>query len=137
MGDQPSAGTASRAEPGRGGAPGTALRLGLLVVLGAALGLATARFVLVGSGLSLLLWGAVAAAVGCVSTSTAVAVRDSAAFGFVLGTSFMVFGYDGSAPLVSRLPAFGLLGLVAAACAVAVAALCRWAWSRRGRRVHR
>lgn len=134
MGDRLRGGPASRAGPGRGGTPATALRLGLLVVLGAALGLATARFVLVGSGLSLLLWGAVAAAIGCVSASMAGAVRDSAAFGFVLGTSFMVFGYDGAAPLVSRLPAFGLLGLVAAACAVAIAALCRWAWSHRVQR---
>jgi hypothetical protein len=125
------------AERDRGGAPAVALRLGLLVVVGAALGLTTARFVLVGSGLSLLLWGAVAAAIGCVSASMAGAVRDSAAFGFVLGTSFMAFGYDGAAPLVSRLPAFGLLGLVAAGAAVAVAALCRWVWSRRGRRAHR
>lgn len=122
---------------GRGGTPATTRRLGLLVVLGAALGSATARFVLVGSGSSLLLWGAAAAAIGCVSTSTAVAVRDSAVFGVVLGTSFMAFGYDAAAPLVSRLPAFGLLGLVAAAGAVAVAALGRWAWSRRGRRVRR
>ena len=58
-------------------------------------------------------------------------------FGFALGTSFMAFGYDGAAPLITRLPAFGLLGLVAAVGAAAVAGGCRLAWSAWSRRAHR
>ncbi len=92
-----------------------------LAVVGAALGLLGARYVFVGSGLSLIPWGLVAVLVGVLAPTRGAAVAGAAAYGFTLAFTFMVAGYDGTATLVSRLPFFVILGLVGAACAALLA----------------
>ncbi len=92
-----------------------------LVALGATLGLLGARYVLVGSGLSLVPWGLVAVLVGVLAHSRRAALAGAAAYGCALAFTFMVAGYDGGAPVLSRLPFFAILGLVGAACAALLA----------------
>ncbi len=92
-----------------------------LAVLGAALGLLGARYVFVGSGLSLIPWGLVAVVVGVLASTRGAAVAGAAAYGFTLAFTFMVDGYDGTATLVSRLPFFVILDLVGAGCAALLA----------------
>jgi hypothetical protein len=94
-----------------------------LVALGATLGLLGARYVFVGSGLSLVPWGLLAILVGVLAPSRSAALAGAAAYGFALAFTFMVAGYDGTAPVVSRLPFFAILGLVGAACAALLALL--------------
>ena len=97
------------------------LRRGVLVLLGAVLGLLAARYVLVGSGWSLLPWGLVAVLVGVLAGSRWQAASDAGIYGFALSLVFMVAGYAGAAPLAGRLPFFALLGLFGAACAALLA----------------
>jgi hypothetical protein len=95
----------------------------LLAALGALLGLLGARYVLVGSGLSLLPWSVAALAAGWWSRSRPRAAAAGVVFGFALAAVFMVTGYSGAEPLVTRLPAVTLLGLVGAAGAGLLAVL--------------
>jgi hypothetical protein len=44
-------------------------------------------------------------------------------YGFATGMSFMCFGYDGDAALVTRLLPFAVIGIFCAVCALAVGAL--------------
>jgi hypothetical protein len=92
-----------------------------LVALGAALGLLGARYVFVGSGVSLVPWGLVALLVGAFAPSRRAALAGASAFGFALAFTFMVTGYDGTASVLSTLPFFALLGTVGAACAALLA----------------
>jgi uncharacterized membrane protein YccF (DUF307 family) len=92
-----------------------------LVALGAILGLLGARYLFVGSGLSLVPWGLVAILVGVLARSRRAALGGAAAYGFALSFTFIVAGYDGSATVMSRLPFFAVLGLVGAACAALLA----------------
>ena len=92
-----------------------------LVVLGTVLGLLGARYLFVGSGLSLIPWGLVAVLTGVLSPTRRAAVAGAAAYGFTLALTFMVAGYDGTATVVSRLPFFGILGLFGAGCAAVLA----------------
>jgi hypothetical protein len=96
-------------------------RLLILTGLGAVLGVMGARFVLVGSGLSLLPWAVAAVLIGLTSPSYAGAIKGAARFGFALAFAFMLAGYDGQAALASRLLPFALLGLVGALCATLIA----------------
>jgi hypothetical protein len=98
-----------------------AARRGALVLLGAVLGILGARYVLVGSGWSLLPWGLVAVLVGVLARTRGQAAIDGSMYGFALAFVFMVAGYDGAEPLARRLPFFALLGLVGAACATLLA----------------
>ena len=97
----------------------------VLALVGAALGVIGARYVLVGSGWSLLPWGLAALLVGVLAGSRRVAALDGAVFGFALAFVFMVAGYDGTASLASRLPFFAVRGLVGAGCAAALAVVGR------------
>ena len=92
-----------------------------LVALGATLGLLGARYVFVGSGVSLLPWGLVALLVGAFAPSRRAALAGGSAYGFALAFTFMVTGYDGTATLMSRLPFFAILGILGAACAALLA----------------
>ena len=92
-----------------------------LAVLGTVLGVLGARYVFVGSGLSLLPRGLVAVLVGVFAPARGAAVAGAAVYGFSLAFAFMVAGYDGTATLVSRLPFFAVLGLVGAGCAALLA----------------
>ena len=91
---------------------------GLAVGLGALLGLLSARVVFVGSALSLLPWGLVGLALGACCRTVARACLTGAVYGFTLAYVFMVSGYDGAAPLHTRLVPFLVLGLVGAVCGI-------------------
>lgn len=108
-------------------------RLGILVLLGAVLGLLGARYVLVGSGWSLLPWGVAAVVIGVLAGTWRQAAIDAGVYGFALVFVFMLSGYSGAGPAATRLPFFALLGLVGAVCAalLAVAAKAMRGWSRR------
>lgn len=93
-----------------------ALRYGIAVCLGAGLGVVGARVLFVGSWLTLIPWGVAGGSVGVSSPRAGTASVAGAVYGFALSMAFMTGGYQGSASLVSRLPLFGILGLVGAVC---------------------
>jgi hypothetical protein len=107
---------------------GTARRQSILesvgaAALGAALGAIGARSLLVGSGLSLIPWAAAGLVLGWLSPDPRRARANGAVFGFALAFTFMAAGYDGAPALVIRVPFFAALGLVGAACGVALTSL--------------
>ena len=73
--------------------------------LGAFLGVLNARYLFVGSWMSLVLWTFVGLILGYWSKTWHPAVV-GAAYGFMLSFVFMSAGYAGKAPLVSRLLPF-------------------------------
>ena len=112
------------------------MRYLVAIALGAALGLASARFLFVGSALSLIPWAlaALALSVWCARVQ---ALGVGAVYGFVLAFVFMVAGYSGSTPLTVRLPFFALLGLIGAVCGLVLAwlgATARYMWFQRAAR---
>jgi hypothetical protein len=109
---------------------GRGLRRGALVLLGGLLGVLGARYLLVGSGWSLLPWGLVAVLAGISADSRRQAALDGGLYGFVLSLVFMIAGYAGEAPLAGRLPFFALLGLFGAACAAVLSLAGRLARTR-------
>ena len=96
------------------------MRYLMAVVLGAVPGVIGARFLFVGSGLGLIPWALAALALGAWCTR-AQALGVGAVDGFAFAFVFMVAGYSGSSPLLGRLPAFALLGLVGAVCGLVLA----------------
>ena len=97
----------------------TILRLILAAALGAILGLVGARYIFVGSSLSLIPWGLAALIIGYFSTTWKGALGSGGLFGFCLASTFMVAGYQGTAPVTSYLIPFAIIGLVGALCAIA------------------
>jgi hypothetical protein len=89
------------------------------VVAGAVLGLVGARYLFVGSWLSLIPWGIAGLALGAWCTPRA-SIGVGAAYGFSIVFAFMVAGYGGSAPLLGRLPAFAVIGLVGSVFGIAL-----------------
>lgn len=102
---------------------GTRLRLLLLTCLGALLGLIGSRFIFVNSALSLIPWGASSFLIGYSIRPRQSALVSAGVFGFALATAFMLFGYQGAESVITRLPAFCLLGLVGAVCAITLGAI--------------
>jgi hypothetical protein len=98
------------------------VRIWVALVMGGALGVLGARYILVGSWLSLLPWTAAGLALGWWSAWMRPAIV-GLAFGFALAFLFMLSGYSGSAPVLSRLPGFFALGLVGAGCGLVLAIL--------------
>ena len=97
------------------------LLAGVAAATGLVLGFLGARVVLIGSGLSLVVWAVAGVALGLCCPTGRLAAAVGALFGFVLAFTFMVAGYDGAAPLVTRLAPFAVLGLVGAGCGAAAA----------------
>jgi hypothetical protein len=93
----------------------TVTKVAVASVVGAMLGIVGSRFLFVGSWLSLVPWGIVGLALGawCALGESALV---GACYGFVLAFTFMVSGYQGAAPVVTRLLPFAALGLVGAVC---------------------
>lgn len=97
---------------------------GLVAVLaGAALGVIGARYLFVGSWLSLIPWGIAGLALGLWCTTLRQAISVGAAFGFAVAFVFMIAGYAGAAPVVTRLLPFAALGAVGAVCGLALGAI--------------
>lgn len=91
-------------------------KLLLAVVVGAILGGVVSKYLFVGSYLNLVLWGIVGIGLGWWSGSRKEAIWNTAIYGFVLSFVFMWVGYQGRAPIVTRIPFFAALGLVGMGC---------------------
>jgi hypothetical protein len=87
-------------------------------LVGIVLGITGSRYLFVGSALSLIPWGIAGLLFGLWCPNYREAIAIGALYGFVLAFSFMVSGYQGSAPVLTRLPFFAILGLVGAVCGV-------------------
>jgi len=86
---------------------------------GVVFGVLAARFVLVGSWVSLLPWAATGVIIGWLSVRGA--ARNGAAYGFALSMAFLIAGYDGHTSVLGLLGFFTVLGLLGAACGTALA----------------
>lgn len=91
-------------------------KLLIAAFIGVLLGGVVSKYLFVGSFLNLLLWGVVGIAIGWWSELRNLAVRNTGVYGFVLSFVFMAVGYQGSAPILTRIPFFGALGLVGSVC---------------------
>jgi hypothetical protein len=94
-------------------------RLIVSICLGALLGIVGARYVLVGSALSLVPWSIAGLCIGAFNDRRG-AMINGAVYGFVLSFAFMCAGYSGASPLVTRVPFFLLLGAIGAVCGFAL-----------------
>jgi hypothetical protein len=89
------------------------------ICLGALLGIVGARYMLVGSALSLVPWAIAGLCIGYFNDSRG-AMINGTVYGFVLSFAFMCAGYKGAPPLVTRAPFFLLLGVIGAVCGFAL-----------------
>ena len=86
------------------------------IVIGVVLGVVVSKYLFVGSYLNLVLWGIMEIGLGWWSGSRKEAVWNAALYGFVLSFVFMWVGYQGRAPILTRIPFFAALGVVGMAC---------------------
>ncbi len=94
----------------------------LAVIIGSALGVIGAKVLFVGSGLSLLVWGAAGLAIGwMLAVSAREAAGLGASYGFALAFVFMLAGYNGADPVAGKFGFFAVLGIVGAICGLAAA----------------
>lgn len=92
-------------------------------LVGAVLGVIGARFLFVNSGLSLIPWAIASLAFGYFATNMRQALGIGATFGFALAYTFMLVGYGGSEPIITRLAPFILLGIIGAICGLILAVI--------------
>jgi hypothetical protein len=85
------------------------------ILAGGILGLIGARYLFVGSWLSLIPWGMVGLLIGYWSQKREWLVN-GICYGFTIAFVFMLAGYAGSASLISRMPFFAILGLFGGLC---------------------
>jgi len=90
------------------------------ILLGSILGIIGSRFLFVGSWLSLIPWSIAGLLLGYWSQKREWLIN-GACYGFALCFVFMIAGYSGSAPLVSRLPFFAILGVFGGLCGLVLA----------------
>ena len=86
------------------------------MIVGALLGVIGSRYLIVGSALSLIPWGIAGFLIGYWSDTRRQSILNGGLYGFVLSFVFMLSGYSGSEPVISRFPFFALLGLFGAVC---------------------
>jgi hypothetical protein len=86
------------------------------IALGAGLGILGARYLFVGSWMSLIVWGLAGLLLGGWCRERRQAMINGTVFGFVVAFVFMLSGYNGSAALISRVPFFAILGVIGAIC---------------------
>ncbi len=91
----------------------------IAVLLGSILGVLGAHYILVASWLNLFPWGIAGLAIGSLGTKYE-SVVNGVIYGFILVFVFMVAGYSGTFSLASRLPFFAILGVIGAACGLAL-----------------
>jgi uncharacterized membrane protein YGL010W len=91
----------------------------IAICLGALLGIVSARYVLVGSALSLVPWAVCGICIGYFNDRRG-AMINGAVYGFVLSFAFMCAGYTGPQPIMLRVPFFLVLGLIGAVCGFAL-----------------
>ena len=103
-------------------------------LVGIALGIIASRYLFVGSALSLFPWAIAGLLIGLWCPTYREAIAIGALYGFLLAFSFMLAGYQGTAPVLTRLPFFALLGLVGAVCGIGLGLIGSFA-SRKIKRV--
>ena len=74
-----------------------------------------------GSAKVLIVWSVVGLALGWLSASYKAAAACGAIYGFALSYVFMLAGYDGTAPISTKLLPFVLFGLIGAVCGAVLA----------------
>jgi len=85
------------------------------MVVGLVLGIAGARYVLVGSWMNLIPWSLAGIALGYWSSKNE-SIANGVVYGFVLSFVFMLAGYRGTSSLISRVPFFAVLGVFGGIC---------------------
>ena len=85
------------------------------IIAGSLLGVIGSRYLLFGSWLNLLPWGIAGLVIGYWSERREWVVNGGCT-SFALAFVFLTKGYAGSAPLISRLLFFGMLGLFGGLC---------------------
>ena len=85
------------------------------IVVGIVLGFISSRLLFL-QGLTLLPWGITALLIGYFSKSQRLALINGLGYGFFLGFIFILAGYTGSEPVITKMQFFVLLGIVSAIC---------------------
>ena len=93
--------------------------MGMAVVLGLLLGWGAAHMLHLGSW-TLIPWALVAGGLGY-WTGRRLASVTGGLYGFTLSFTFMLAGYRGHDPIVTRVPVFAILGLFGALCGLILA----------------
>jgi hypothetical protein len=91
-----------------------AAALVIAIALGLLLGWLCARVVFVGSAVALIPWAIGGLVIGWFSPGWLFATIVGAVYGFALADTFLIAGYEGSAPLASVLLPFAALAVVGA-----------------------
>jgi hypothetical protein len=99
------------------------IKLIVAVLVGIVFGILSSRYLLVGSALSLIPWGIVGLLLGIWCLTYKNAIVTGALYGFVVAFTFMVAGYGGSDPLLSKSPFFIILGVVGAVCGIGLSVI--------------
>ena len=92
------------------------MRIFIAILLGAFFGGILAKFLFNGSAWNLIPWGLVGLGTGIFARNKKEALISGAIYGFVLSFLFMVEGYTGAQPLVTRFAPFAVLGLFGGVC---------------------
>ena len=108
-------------------------KLSAAALVGIALGIIASRYLLVGSFLSLIPWGIAGLLFGFWCLTYPTAISTGAFYGFLLAFTFTLSGYQGSAPILSRLPFFAALGIVGAVCGIGLGLVGSFARRKIGR----
>ena len=93
------------------------MRIVIVFLVGVFMGYIFPQFFFHGSVLNIIPWGLVALICGIASRTKKEGLLLGAIYGFMMSFSFMVKGYSGIAPLVTRIPFFAILGIFGALCA--------------------
>jgi len=92
------------------------IKLFIAVIIGIVFGVLSSRYIFVGSALSLIPWGIAGLLLGIWCPTLKNAIVIGAVYGFVVAFTFMVAGYGGSDPVLTKSPFFAILGIVGAFC---------------------
>ena len=99
------------------------IRLVVAGVVGIVFGIISSHYLFVGSALSLIPWGIAGLLLGAWCPIYKNAIITGAVYGFVVAFTFMVAGYGGSDPVLSKSPFFIILGIVGAACGIGLSVI--------------
>lgn len=97
-------------------------RMFVSAVIGAILGYAASKLLFL-QWLTLIPWGLAALVIGYFSATRQESILAGLAYGFLLGFIFMLAGYSGADPVITKVPFFVLLGIISAVCGAILAFL--------------
>lgn len=101
-------------------------------ILGLVLGFGAAQLLQL-QWATLIPWGLAGLGLGAVCRSRQEALMSGALYGFVLGFTFMVAGYDGTDPVAGKLPFFAVIGVVSGVAGALAGFVGWWRWHGWGR----